>query len=174
MIFNQNEAQPPVKKPSGTGSYPATGIYLSSPTSHYLDTSTHRDHPVGYVRSPYKTRDDAPRQGRLSGTISEIVIDEKYRPALWQIEGREHLWILCWFDRADRTISGQSHPGHRKRKGCLPSALLTARTRSRSAWSISSGYKTGVLKVRGLDAIDGTPVIDIKTYADGIDCARDD
>jgi formylmethanofuran dehydrogenase subunit E len=30
----------------------------------------------------------------------------------------------------------------------------------------------GVLKVRGLDAIDGTPVIDIKTYSAGIDCAR--
>jgi tRNA (Thr-GGU) A37 N-methylase len=32
--------------------------------------------------------------------------------------------------------------------------------------------KDGVLKVRGLDAIDGTPVIDIKVYSPEIDCAR--
>ncbi|HSQ93682.1 MAG TPA: TrmO family methyltransferase, partial [Methanoregula sp.] len=60
--------------------------------------------PVGCVRSPYKVKGDAPRQGRFSDTISEIVIEEQYRPALWQIEGQKHLWILCWFDRADRTV----------------------------------------------------------------------
>jgi tRNA (Thr-GGU) A37 N-methylase len=35
------------------------------------------------------------------------------------------------------------------------------------------GVKDGVLKVRGLDAFDGTPVIDIKVYLAEIDCARE-
>ena len=131
-------------------------------------------HPVGCVRSPYKTRDDAPRQGRLSDTISEIVVDEKYRPALWQIEGRKHLWILCWFDRADRSVLRAIPPGTSAEKGVF-AIRSPDRPNPVSLCMVDLiGIQDGVLKVRGLDAIDGTPVIDIKTYADGIDCARDD
>jgi tRNA-Thr(GGU) m(6)t(6)A37 methyltransferase TsaA len=59
-------------------------------------------HPIGYVRSPYLQRGDAPRQGRLSDTESEIVIDPPYLPGLFRIGEKKHLFVLCWFDRADR------------------------------------------------------------------------
>jgi tRNA-Thr(GGU) m(6)t(6)A37 methyltransferase TsaA len=129
--------------------------------------------PVGYVRSPYKTRGDAPRQGRLSATISEIVIDEKYLPALWQIEGRKHLWILCWFDRADRSVLRATPPGTSVEKGVF-AIRSPDRPNPVSLCMVDLiGVKGGVLKVRGLDAFDGTPVIDIKVYSADIDCALD-
>jgi tRNA (adenine37-N6)-methyltransferase len=129
-------------------------------------------HPIGYVRSPYKTRGDAPRQGRLSDTISEIVIEDQYRPALWQMEGRTHLWVLSWFDRADRTVLRAIPPGSLSEKG-----VFTIRSPDRpnpvSLCMVDLlDVKDGVLKVRGLDAFDGTPVIDIKVYSDEIDCIR--
>jgi tRNA (Thr-GGU) A37 N-methylase len=38
--------------------------------------------PIGYVRSPYKEKQDAPRQGRLSDIVSEIAIEEEYLSGL--------------------------------------------------------------------------------------------
>lgn len=129
-------------------------------------------HPIGYVRSPYRAKSDAPRQGRLSDTVSEIVIAEKYRPALWQIEGRKHLWILCWFDRADRTVLRAIPPGASAEKGVF-AIRSPDRPNPVSLCMVDLiGVQDGVLKVRGLDAFDGTPVIDIKTYSAEIDCAR--
>ena len=129
-------------------------------------------HPVGYVRSPYKVKGDAPRQGRFSETIAEIVITEQYRPALWQIEGRKHLWVLCWFDRADRTVLRAIPPGAVSEKGVF-AIRSPDRPNPVSLCLVDLlAVRDNVLEVRGLDAFDGTPVIDIKTYSPEIDCAR--
>ncbi|MGB9175303.1 MAG: tRNA (N6-threonylcarbamoyladenosine(37)-N6)-methyltransferase TrmO [Methanoregula sp.] len=129
-------------------------------------------HPVGYVCSPYKVKGDAPRQGRLSDMVSEIVIDEKYRPALWQIERRKHLWVLCWFDRADRTVLRAIPPGTSVEKGVF-AIRSPDRPNPVSLCMVDLlGVNNGVLRVRGLDAFDGTPVIDIKVYSAGIDCVQ--
>jgi tRNA-Thr(GGU) m(6)t(6)A37 methyltransferase TsaA len=129
-------------------------------------------HPIGYVRSPYKNRGDAPRQGRLSDTVSEIVIDEHYIPAIWQMEGRKHLWVLCWFDRADRTVLRAIPPGTSSEKGVF-SIRSPDRPNPVSLCMVDLlEVNDGVLKVRGLDALDGTPVIDIKVYSAEIDCAK--
>jgi tRNA-Thr(GGU) m(6)t(6)A37 methyltransferase TsaA len=130
-------------------------------------------HAIGYVRSPYKVKGDAPRQGRLSDTVSEIVIDEQYRPALWQIEGRKHLWVLCWFDRADRTVLRAIPPGTSAEKGVF-AIRSPDRPNPVSLCMVDLlSVNDSVLKVRGLDAIDGTPVIDIKVYSADVDCARE-
>jgi tRNA-Thr(GGU) m(6)t(6)A37 methyltransferase TsaA len=106
-------------------------------------------------------------------TISEIVIDEQYRPALLQIEGRKHLWILCWFDRSDRSVLRAVPPGSSAEKGVF-AIRSPDRPNPVSLCMVDLiEAKGGVLKVRGLDALDGTPVIDIKTYSSDIDCARD-
>jgi tRNA-Thr(GGU) m(6)t(6)A37 methyltransferase TsaA len=129
-------------------------------------------HPIGTVRSPYKAKGDAPRQGRLSETVSEIVIHEQYRDALWQIEGRKHLWVLCWFDRADRSVLRATPPGATVEKGVF--AIRSPDRPNPVSLCMVDLLEVNdcVMKVRGLDAFDGTPVIDIKVYSAGIDCAR--
>lgn len=129
-------------------------------------------HPIGTVRSPYKVRGDAPRQGRHSDTISEIVIDEQFRPGLWQIETQKHLWVLCWFDRADRTLLRATPPGAKSEKGVF--AIRSPDRPNPVSLSMIDllSVKDNVLTVRGLDAFDGTPVIDIKVWSAEIDCAR--
>ncbi|MFA4877908.1 MAG: tRNA (N6-threonylcarbamoyladenosine(37)-N6)-methyltransferase TrmO [Methanoregula sp.] len=129
-------------------------------------------HPVGFVRSPYKVRGDAPRQGRLSDTVSEIVISRQYRPALHELAGRKHLWVLCWFDRADRTVLRAVPPGTKAEKGVF-AIRSPDRPNPVSLCLVDLlSVDDGVLKVRGLDAFDGTPVIDIKMYSAEIDCVR--
>ncbi len=128
--------------------------------------------PIGYVRSPYKEKKEAPRQGRLSDTISEIVIDEQYLPGLEDVEKKLHLIVLCWFDQADRTML-KATPPHEK----IEHGVFATRSPNRPnpvGLSVVDllALKGNVLIVRGLDAIDGTPVVDIKPYSPDIDCVK--
>jgi tRNA-Thr(GGU) m(6)t(6)A37 methyltransferase TsaA len=124
------------------------------------------------VRSPYKEKKDAPRQGRLSDTVSEIVIDERYLPGLEGVEMRSHLIVLSWFDRADRTLF-RATPPHRK----VEHGVFATRSPDRPnpiAFSVVDllGRDGNILRVRGLDALDGTPIVDIKPYSPDIDCVH--
>jgi tRNA-Thr(GGU) m(6)t(6)A37 methyltransferase TsaA len=128
--------------------------------------------PIGSVRSPYKERKDAPRQGRLSDTVSEIVIDEEYLPGLCDVETRSHLIVLSWFDRADRSLL-RATPPHTQ----IEHGVFATRSPDRPnpvAFSVVDllGREKNVLRVRGLDALDGTPVVDIKPYSPEIDCVQ--
>jgi tRNA-Thr(GGU) m(6)t(6)A37 methyltransferase TsaA len=126
-------------------------------------------YPVGQVRSPYRQRSDAPRQGRLSGTVSEIVIDPPYLPGLFRIWEKKHLIVLCWFDRADRTVLRVTPPHNPVEHGVF--ATRSPDRPNPVALSVVELVEANgaVLRVRGLDALDGTPVIDIKPYAAEID-----
>jgi len=129
-------------------------------------------HPIGVVRSPYTEKKDAPRQGRLSDTVSKIVIDEKYRSGLDDVETKSHLIVLSWFDRADRTVLRATPYNGKGERGVF--ALRAPNRPNPVAFSAVDllGREENVLFVRGLDALDGTPVVDIKPYSPGIDCVK--
>ena len=128
--------------------------------------------PIGYVRSPYKEKKDAPRQGRLSDMVSEIVIDEKYLSGLDDVEKKSHLIILSWFDRADRTMLRATPPHDPVEHGVF--ATRSPNRPNPVAFSVVDLIERegNVLRVRGLDALDGTPVVDIKPYSPEIDCVK--
>jgi len=136
------------------------------------DNMTFTLRPIGHVRSPYKEKKDAPRQGRLSDTVSEIVIDEEYLPGLDDVEKNANLIILSWFDRADRTML-RATPPHKP----VEHGVFATRSPNRPnpvAFSVVDLLERdgNILRVRGLDALDGTPVVDIKPYAPDIDCVK--
>jgi tRNA (adenine37-N6)-methyltransferase len=128
--------------------------------------------PIGYVRSPYKEKKDAPRQGRLSDTTSEIVINEQYLPGLEDLEKNSHLIVLCWFDRADRTMLKATPPYEKVEHGVF--ATRSPNRPNPVAFSVVDllAMKGNVLIVRGLDALNGTPVVDVKPYSPDIDCVK--
>ena len=129
-------------------------------------------HPIGYVRSPYKVQKDAPRQGRLSDTVSEIVIEDRYLPGLDDVEKKTHLIVLSWFDRADRTALKATPPHNPVEHGVFATRSPN-RPNPVGLSVVDLLERTGnVLRVRGLDALDGTPVIDIKPYSPDIDCVK--
>lgn len=131
--------------------------------------------PIGCVRSPYKESGDAPRQGRLTDTVSEIVIDPAFRDGLLDLEKRKHLFVLCWFDQADRNRLRAIPPDRETESGVF--AIRSPDRPNPLAICLVDllGVNGGVLRVRGLDAFDGTPVIDIKPFFADLDCPeRDD
>jgi len=126
--------------------------------------------PIGHVSSPYKEKKDAPRQGRLTDTEAAIVIDDHYLPALFRVEEKKHLFVLCWFDRADRTALRATPPHNPVEHGVFATRSPN-RPNPISLSLVDVIDITGnTIRVRGLEALDGTPVLDIKPYSREIDC----
>ena len=122
--------------------------------------------PVGYVKSSYITTGDAPRQGQLSEQVSEIHVFPEYKDALYTIENCKQLVVLCWFDRAERTLLRATPPGHGEERGVF-SIRSPGRPNPIALELVDLINVSGtVLTVRGLDAIDNTPVLDIKPFID--------
>ncbi len=109
--------------------------------------------------------------------VSEIVIDESLTASLDNLDEFSHIIILFWMHMAD----GSNAPLKVRpmgRKEAPPVGVFASRSPNRpnrigktTARLITR--RGNVLKVKGLDALDGTPVVDIKPYIPGYDSAGD-
>ena len=122
--------------------------------------------PIGYVRTNVP---DEEIRHRRRDIRADIVFDEDLEPALDGIEDFSHLFVLFWMDRVppEETQRRKVHP--RGRTDLPLVGVLATRGRSRPnpiglAVVELLGRSGPVLRVRGLDAYDGTPVLDVKPY----------
>ncbi len=125
---------------------------------------------IGVIKSPYKKRASIPRQGRLSEETSEIIVFEDYTDGLESIERYEYLLVLYWLDKAERDRLKATPPGDSKERGVF-SIRSPARPNPIALCLVK------ILKIEGnsifvkwLDALDGSPLLDIKPFVKGIDC----
>ncbi len=120
--------------------------------------------PIGIIHSPYKNMGAAPYQGYNSEEISQIEVFEEFEEGLKDIEGFSHIIVIYWFHKSQgyhllvKTPWDDSLHGlfttRSPRRPC-PLGLTVAELVAKEG---------NVLKVKGLDAIDGTPLLDIKPY----------
>ena len=128
--------------------------------------------PIGVVRSDIKDPGDAPKQGALTGQEAEIVIDPAFLAAMDGLDpDRGKIIVLCWMHDADRDRL-KVHP--RSREDRPERGVFSTRSPHRpnpiSLHTVTLLSVAGnVLRVRGMDAIDGTPVLDIKPHSPGLD-----
>ena len=130
--------------------------------------------PVGMVSSPFKERGDAPRQGRLTDELSRITICPEFADALLGLSEGDDIFIFCWFNRSDRSVL-QAHPGGdetRPIKGVFASRSPNRPNPVSLTLVKLVKIERNVLTVRGLEAFDGTPVVDIKPYSEQLDIPR--
>lgn len=120
--------------------------------------------PIGFIRSPLTDRDTAPRQGSEATVEGELIVDGKYGDAFLGLKAGQKIVILYWMHQADRQIL-QVHPRHdltRPKRGVF-STRSPDRPNPISVDTVEIlDIKGTVLRVRGIDALDGTPLIDIK------------
>jgi tRNA-Thr(GGU) m(6)t(6)A37 methyltransferase TsaA len=124
---------------------------------------------IGTIHSPFKTTNDAPHQGASTNQLSEIEILPEYQQGLQDIDGFSHLHIFYWL----HTSTGFSLMVHTPWDD-TPHGLFATRSPHRPN---PLGYAVvelinrdgNILRVKSLDAIDGTPVIDIKPYSVQLD-----
>jgi len=126
---------------------------------------------IGVVHSSYKTTADAPFQG--NDKISKIEISKEYEGGLKDIEGFTHLHVFYWLHKSKGFSLLVTTPWD-----TIPHGLFTTRSPHRPnpighAVVELVEQKDNILSVRGLDAIEGTPVIDIKPYIKKLDVKTD-
>jgi tRNA-Thr(GGU) m(6)t(6)A37 methyltransferase TsaA len=121
-------------------------------------------HPIGHVRSPLVELADAPRQGDEGAPEAEIVIAGEYVGGLTGVGTGDELLVLTWLDRASRDVLSVHPRGERDRP---EQGVFTTRSPDRPNpiglhRVVVIAVHGDKLRVRDLEAIDGTPVVDIK------------
>ena len=116
--------------------------------------------PIGFVRRTSPDENDRDRS-----LVSRVVLDEDLAPALDGIEEWSHIYVIFWLNRVVRTeVPVLHHPSNGP-------GILAARSPIHPnpiGLTLVELVKReeNVLWVKGLDAYDGTPVLDVKPYPD--------
>jgi tRNA-Thr(GGU) m(6)t(6)A37 methyltransferase TsaA len=125
--------------------------------------------PIGVIHSPYKEKKGTPFQGRHENKVSTIELYEEYEPGLLDIQRCTHLFVLYWQDRSDRSILQTRTPWGPEIHGVF-STRSPNRPNPIGLCVVDFLERDGrFVKVNGLDALDGSPIVDIKPYSAGID-----
>jgi tRNA-Thr(GGU) m(6)t(6)A37 methyltransferase TsaA len=131
--------------------------------------------PIGFVKSPMKRRTS--KRLKLDDIVSEITVNPGLNEALDGLEGFSHLIVIFWLHLAtNEKVRLKTHP--MGREDVPEQGLFATRSPNRPNPIGKTTVrllerKENVLKIQGLDAVDGTPVLDIKPYIPGYDSAKD-
>ena len=140
--------------------------------------------PIAHIRSDFAEKFGVPRQ---SGLVEELEADIVFEPAyqnpdaLRGLEDFSHIWLIWVFDRAIRdTWSPTVRPprlGGNTRMGVFatrspfrPNPIALSCVKLAGIRQTAEGP---VLRVRGADLVNGTPILDIKPYIPYADCHPD-
>jgi tRNA-Thr(GGU) m(6)t(6)A37 methyltransferase TsaA len=125
--------------------------------------------PIGFVSSPYKSTSEIPKGfGAKHDADGVLRILPEFAPGLTDIEGFSHLFVIWEFDRSEGfelfgtpPIDNRPHGVFATRSPRRPNPLgLTV---------VELLRRDGLeLHVRGVDMLDGTPILDIKPYLSSI------
>ncbi len=128
---------------------------------------------IGRIRTPWKRRQDCPRNIRESDAVCTVELDPRWADGLKGLETASHVWLLYWMDQARRDLVLQSPRHYAEQRGTFalrspvrpnPIAIAAARLLR---------IEGNVLTVVGLDCLDNTPLLDITPYFASNDCILD-
>ncbi len=132
--------------------------------------------PIGILETPFGSRADCPRNGRQiqPPPVCTAVVDEAFWPGLAGLEGFSHLILLYWMHDVPSTelvitpaFADAPRGVFATRAPCRPNPVAL------SVVQFDGFDGPGRLRVRNLDCISGTRLIDIKPYLVSTDCEPD-
>lgn len=117
---------------------------------------------IGHIETPWSKRSSCPRRGFLDGPICTLVFREPWSIALSGIEAFERLEVLYWLHQSRRDLvlqcpanNGQAYGTFALRSPVRPNPIGTS--------IVALVRREGArLLVRGLDCLNGTPLLDVK------------
>ena len=117
---------------------------------------------IGRISTPWTSRMETPRQGRPDGPVCILDIFEPWVQALTGVERFERLEVLYWLHQSRRDLvlqspasNGEVHGTFSLRSPVRPNPIGTSIV-------LLEKIEGSRLFVRGLDCLDGTPLIDLK------------
>jgi tRNA-Thr(GGU) m(6)t(6)A37 methyltransferase TsaA len=124
--------------------------------------------PIGRVESPLVDRDSAPRQGDEGSPEAWLVFEPAVAQGLRDLEVGTEVLLLTWLDRARRDVLAV-HP--RGDLGRPETGVFSTRSPDRP--NPIGLHRVGIVaidgvrvRVRDLEALDGTPIVDVKPVLD--------
>ena len=126
---------------------------------------------IGRVESPLTDRDSAPRQGDEGAPEAWLVFDARFADGLDGIAAGAEMLVLTWLDRAAREVL-RVHPRNDPNRPVQ--GVFNTRSPDRpnpiGLHRVTVAEVDGLrLRVRRLEALDGTPVVDVKPLLTSID-----
>jgi len=142
-----------------------------------MEDTVYEIRPIGWMRTPWKEKFGVPRQpGLVNEAIGEVEFAEEFgeQEAREGLEGFSHLWVTFVFDqvkeentrlrvRPPRLGGNEKRGVFATRSPFRPNRLGLSLCEIAEVWPI--------LKLRGVDLVDGTPIVDLRPYVPYADCA---
>lgn len=117
---------------------------------------------IGIIRTPWRSRSECPKRGSLDGPICSIIVDPRWREALTDIVQHKRIQVLYWMHHARRDLvlqtpfrTGRTTGSFALRSPVRPNPIASSVVELIAVDGIT-------VQVRGLDCLDGTPLIDLK------------
>jgi tRNA-Thr(GGU) m(6)t(6)A37 methyltransferase TsaA len=125
--------------------------------------------PIGYVESPYKESSEIPKGLGVKHDAEGILkVLPEFEPGLVDVEGFSHLFVIWMFDRTTGFDLTACPPSDNRAHGVF--ATRSPRRPNPIGLTVVQllGRDHEQLHVRGVDMLDGTPILDIKPYLSSI------
>ena len=128
---------------------------------------------IGRIRTPWKRRQDCPKNPSETDAACTIVLDPHWKQGLSGLESVSHIVVLYWMDRARRDLVLQMPHHYAEGRGTF--ALRSPVRPNPIAVAVARlvGIQGCALSVVGLDCLDNTPLLDIKPYFASTDAVPD-
>jgi tRNA-Thr(GGU) m(6)t(6)A37 methyltransferase TsaA len=117
---------------------------------------------IGTIRTPWHRRADCPKRGSFDGPICHIVVDPRWGGALTDIASHKRIQVMYWMHHARRDLvlqtpnrTGQTTGTFALRSPVRPNPIASSMVEL-------IAVEGTTLQVRGLDCLDGTPLLDLK------------
>ncbi len=117
---------------------------------------------IGKIETPFRTIDECPRNIAAYGPECKLILDEEYASGLSGLVDGQEILILYWFKNVNRDLMIRN-----SRRTGKPAGVFSIRTPNRpnpigaAVIKIEEIYGNKII-VKGLDCLNGTPLLDIK------------
>jgi tRNA-Thr(GGU) m(6)t(6)A37 methyltransferase TsaA len=131
---------------------------------------------IGHARTPWRRREDAPHQPSAASDAAGVLeILPELAPGLADLDGLTRIWIVALLDRSSGFALKVKPPRGGPKRGVFatrapnrPSQIALSNVALESV-----DVAAGLVRVRGIDLLDGTPILDLKPYLPMLDAWPD-
>ncbi|WP_024515599.1 tRNA (N6-threonylcarbamoyladenosine(37)-N6)-methyltransferase TrmO [Bradyrhizobium sp. Tv2a-2] len=117
---------------------------------------------IGRIRTPWTSRLETPRQGRHDGPICRLEIFEPWVPAIKGVDFYSNLEVIYWLDQSRRDLVLQSPKNNKSTRGTFSLRSPVRPNPIGTSIVKLERIEGNMILVRGLDCLDGTPLLDVK------------
>jgi tRNA-Thr(GGU) m(6)t(6)A37 methyltransferase TsaA len=170
MVEAAKKDDPAARRPRSEGAHGLREGEVAAALPERYDASLYF---IGRIHTPWRRRDDCPKNARESDAVCTIVLDPRWAEGLKGLESASHVIVLYWMDEARRDLLLQAPRHYSEQHGTF--ALRSPVRPNPIALSVARlvGIDGNTLSVIGLDCRDGTPLLDIKPYFASTDSVPD-